>query len=490
MAMLRVTAALLLSFPGLRAQPLEERIAAVLRGSPVLARVHWGANVVDLENGDVVFDRNSNAWFIPASTQKLFSAALALVRLGPDHRMRTRVIGEGHMSNGVWHGDLVLVGDGDPTFCGPEFLGPLEPGSLGLPCLDSLAAHVAERGVSRVAGRIIGDDSAFLWEPYPEGWVESDLLWDYGAPVSALTLHRNTAYVRIRPGAGASEAPTVTTFPAVGFFTIDARVRAAEAAGTNVRILGGPDPRTLLVNGVVPASGKGASFLVAIRDPAQYAAVALQQSLAGRGIPAEQPAGVRHAIPPLATLAPVPTGNEPLELAAYESPPLAETLSQVLKNSQNLYAELVLLAAAREGRRTIGRRQALEALLRFAKETGAEAEDLAVEDGSGLSRVALATPKALTLLLAYMDRSEYARLWRELLSEGGVDGTLRNRFRGLTDARVQAKTGTMTQVGALAGYLTTTGGKRLAFSLMVNNANLPASVVRQFIDTIVVELIR
>ena len=489
MAMLKAAAALLICFWSLAAQDLENRIAGIVRSFPSITRVYWGASVVDLESGEEVFGRNTDGWFIPASTQKLFSAALAFHKLGPDHRMRTRVVGEGQLSAGVWHGDLVLVGDGDPTLCGPEFTGPLEAGSSGLPCLDSLAAHVAGKGVQRVTGRIIGDDSAFLWEPYPEGWGESDLLWDYAAPVSALTLHRNMVYVRVKPGAAPAEPATVETFPAVGFFAVDARVRTI-AGGTNVKVIQGRDDRTLLVNGVVSVAAKGAGYPVAIRDPAQFAAMAFQQSLARRGILAGQSAGVRHAFPPLASVVPSQAANEAVELAAYESPPLVQVLPHVLKNSQNLYAELALLAAARDGKRTISRRQALQALLRFAQEIGVGEEDLALEDGSGLSRMTLMAPRALTSLLAYMDRSEHAEVWRALLPEGGVDGTLRNRFRGILEAKVQAKTGTMTQVGALAGYISTTRGRRLAFSLLVNNANLPASVVRQFIDTIVVELIQ
>src|SRR5205807_9941301 len=171
-----------------RAKDLTGKINALLN-QPDAARAFWGIDIVSLASGQPLYEQNADKLFTPASNKKLFTTATALALLGPDYRYRTTVESAGALdSRGELHGDLKLVGRGDPNLSGRvlPYLQKTQRTTPHLLLLEQLAEQVAQHGVKQIDGDVVGDDSFFAFERYPDGWSQDDLMWDYGAGVSAL----------------------------------------------------------------------------------------------------------------------------------------------------------------------------------------------------------------------------------------------------------------------------------------------------------------
>jgi D-alanyl-D-alanine carboxypeptidase/D-alanyl-D-alanine-endopeptidase (penicillin-binding protein 4) len=475
------------------AAPLAKRLDSILQSTPSAARSHWGVMVVDLQNGRTIYAKNFKHHFVPASNTKLFSTALALERLGPDHRMVTRVASTAPPSNGAIDGDLFLIGGGDPSLSGREY--PYQARSKPerhLEPIEKLAAAVASQGVQRIRGDIVGDDTAYVWAPYPLGWAMDDAVWEYGAPVSALIVNDNRLWLEVRPGRAAGEPAAVRFDPPLAYFSVDNRVQTDKNAP--IRIHRFPGSRELLLRGALAPGAAPYREALAVDDPALFAAHVLYDALVRRGIAIDGRPVARHrwadAAPDLKRGQPEPPPSGWVEFARRESPPLAQLIQVVNKVSQNLHAEVLLRETARV-RRHIGSREAgLEELKEFLNELGVRSEDYAIYDGSGLSRLNLVTPETVVRLLRHMDRSRHREAWLASLPVGGEDGTLSGRFRGTAAAgRVHAKTGSLTHVAALAGYIERPNGQRLAFSVFANNSQAPGGEIRQVIDRFVAALL-
>jgi serine-type D-Ala-D-Ala carboxypeptidase/endopeptidase (penicillin-binding protein 4) len=472
------------------ATPLEERIDALLDSSAGARHAFWGIRIVRVESGEVLYEKNPDRFFIPASNTKLFTTALALERLGPDYRFRTAVAGPSPDSAGTVRGDLIFIGGGDPTMSGREY--PFRKDARAgdpMRAIEELAEQLAARGVQRVEGDIAGDDTAYVWEPYPEGWAQDDGVWEYGAPVSALTFNDNAMTLRVKPGPEAGEPARLQLTPEAGYFAIDNRVATTTGGEREIRIERAPGSRQLRVWGSLPAKDRGYSVLVAADDPALYAATALREALIRRGVAVSGKAIARHRpaneVPNLKMGGEGPARVAGGELAFRESPPLAEILRVIDKVSQNLHAEIVLREVGR-ARRNLGSRQAgIEEMREFLRPAGIANDEYNLEDGSGLSRLNLVTPAAVTKLLLAMSRSPHAEVWASLLPVGGEDGTLSDRFKGARDGvRVRAKTGTLSHASALSGYVDSRSHGTIAFSVLVNNYNAPSREIRAVIDRI------
>ena len=471
------------------AQTLAKRVDAILASGRAASRSSWGIKVVELATGKTLYDRNGSHWFVPASNTKLFSTSLALTRLGPDYRFHTTVRATSEPDgSGRIAGDVVLAGSGDPTLSSRTIPyvkdDPQRFGGNPLAALEELADQVAARGVRLVEGSVVGDDTRYVWEPYPDGWSADDPLWEYGAPVSALTINDNCFQLTLHPGAGSGDPVSLSMVPPLEHYIIHNLVRTAPAE--RIRISRELGSRELVLRGALPPSGAPYSTILAIDDPALYAARALTLALVRRGITVRGEPHARHreASEPESPAAGV-------ELARRSSPPLVETLRIVDKVSQNLEAELVLRAAGYE-RRTEGTRQAaIEELKAFLEEAGALKDGQFFEDASGLSRLNLISPDTITRLLVYMHKSSNRDAWLSLLPVGGEDGTLASRFAGASQARnIRAKTGSLTHVNCLSGYVESRRRGRLAFSIMVNNSNAPSAEIRGVIDKIALILVQ
>jgi D-alanyl-D-alanine carboxypeptidase/D-alanyl-D-alanine-endopeptidase (penicillin-binding protein 4) len=477
----------------LSAAGLPEAIQKLIDSSPAARTAFWGIQIVDLATGRNLYELNPDHFFVPASNTKLFSTSLALTRLGPGYTFQTRVLADSLPDDGGRiRGNVRLVGGGDPNLSGrgvPYRMGPATGNPLA--AIEDLADQMVARGVKRIEGDIVGDDTWYVWEPYAAGWAIDDPQSDDGPPVSALTLNDNTIALSIRPGAGVGQPAALTLNPPMEFYRIENRVRTVAVGGERrIRFKRIPGSLDAQLWGTIPLRDRSQEMLLGVEDPAQYAAQALRQALGDRGVAVAGRAVARHAFPDeiaditQATPAAV-TEVSGTELARRVSAPLIEDLRITAKVSQNLHAELALRAVAR-ARRNLGSFQAGEEELKaFLTEIGVDPGAYNILDGSGLTRLNLVTPAAVVKLLRYMFESPARDNWLSLLPVGGQDGTLSSRFGETAAAgRVHAKTGSLSHVSALSGYVQRTDGSWVAFSILVNNHNGRAAEVRGVMDRI------
>ncbi len=458
---------------------LEHRIDALADASRPAGHGFIGISVLELAGGKTIYKRNDDRLFLPASNMKLFTSAVALLRLGPEHRFTTQVTREAS-------GDLVISGSGDPSLSGRVF--PYQKDAAagpGLKAIEDLADQVVASGVMRVDGDIVADDRLYPWAPYAPSWTQDDALREFGAPVSALTVNDNAIALILRPGARAGDPAELAIEPALEYYSIDQRVMTvARGSEAKIRIARQAGSRQILVWGSIPAGHAAIVEPLAVDDPALYAAYALHDALTRRGVSITGSAVARHR---LATEDYAPP--EGVVAASRTSPPLIELLQVMEKVSQNLFAELMLREVGRTQRHVATREAGLEELDAMIVEMGGTKDEARLEDGSGLSRNALVTPRLMTRLLAYLYGGKYREEWVSLLPVGGEDGTLRRRLCCVADGLgIRAKTGSLSRALALSGYADSKTRGRLAFSILVNDFSTPLAEVRQWIDKIATAL--
>jgi D-alanyl-D-alanine carboxypeptidase/D-alanyl-D-alanine-endopeptidase (penicillin-binding protein 4) len=455
----------------------------------------WGLKIVSLDTEKTIFEHNPQKYFNPASNAKLYSAALALARLGTDFRIRTSFYSNARPdTSGTLKADLIVYGRGDPTMAarlnGGEYLKGFDP----------LIAQLVSAGVRRIEGDLVGDESYFAGPPLGSGWEWDDLQAYYGAEVSALTIDDNAVDLFVKPAERVGMPCRITTGPPTSFVTLINRTQTGPK-GTETRIVVyRPVGENLIyVSGRLAIdSNNGYYSSVAVHNPAGLFVSLLKDALASRGIVVTGRTRVldwkyREVTPIDLT--------KLIELGSVDSMPLGDIVRETLKPSQNLYAQLLLLQVGNRGRQgatVIGTRvqdpsspasaaakmdsltlpndgrtdeeAGVELMQEFLSKIGVRKGDVLLEEGSGLSRRDVITPEATVALLSYMSRSPWAELYRNALPIAGVDGTLQNRMKGTAAAgNVRAKTGTLRYVYSLSGYVTTAAGERLAFSIMLNN---------------------
>ncbi len=513
---------------------LEEQIRALV-AEPAVVRAHWGVMVTAMD-GAPLASVDAGQLFQPASNAKLYTTAAAMALLGPGATAETRVIGRGTLAGGTLTGDLVLVGAGDANFAvddvpyvptavmkarreaearagSPEAAAKAEREAHPLRQMETLADGIVKAGVKTVTGDVVGDDTLFAAEPYPEAWGIDDMVWGYGAPVSALSVHDNQVVVRVRPGAAAGDPGAVVMEAGLpAWFSVESSgLRTGPAkSGTHVGVDRAVGSRELRVWGTIAVDAKEDVEEVAIDEPAEFAARALKEMLAARGVTVSGEAKARHRLPvgtrgfqevartPLGaavgatqgTGAALPVGDQ--VLATVRSPELVDDEVLTNKVSQNLHAELLLERLGVE----FGASDAVDAGSRvegarvvrsFLERAGVDRDDVVFFDGSGLSTHDLVTPRATATLLRYAATQPWFAAWKATLPVGGEDGSLASRFaKPPLAGHVFAKTGTLGEARALSGYLQCASGRTVVFSIMVDNhAPGGGGVDREAMDRIV-----
>jgi D-alanyl-D-alanine carboxypeptidase/D-alanyl-D-alanine-endopeptidase (penicillin-binding protein 4) len=449
----------------------------------------WGVLVTDAATGEVLYSRNAAGYFMPASNAKLFTTAAALAALGPDYRVRTTVTSTGTPDDhGVLNGDLVLIGRGDANLSNRKFPYGKKEERDGPPekVLAEFADSIVMRGVKEISGDVVADDSMFQHEKFPSGWLVDDILWSYGAAVSAIAVNDNTFSLELRPGGNEGEPARYEAGLAADFYGVENLVRTG-ARGSEEKLAVARDPgsRMLHLSGTMPLDAQMRRLTIAIEDPAEFAASLLARLLAARGVKIDGQPRARHAGDP-------PHGVEPPQtiLAEHNSVPLSDEMRLTNKNSENLHAELLLLLAAHEKAGAANYEDALKFESDFFRSAGIADGDVVLSDGSGLSRKDLVTPRAVVQLLRYAATQPWGELYRSTLPVAGEDGTLSDRMKNKPAAgRVVAKTGTIGHGNTLSGYATTVRGEGLLFSILGNNNNLHAQDANKVIDAICVAMV-
>ena len=454
---------------------LRADLSTVFNG-PVMAHATWGVHVRSLDHGDTLFAHNAGKLMMPASNQKILTVAAAAETLGWDHTFTTVLETTAPVQDGVLMGDLLVRGGGDPTIS--------SRGRRDQHVFDEWAAALKTAGITRIEGRIVGDDQAFEDQGVGPGWSWDYLEAGYAAPVGALQFNDNTADLRVVPGVAAGEAAVFWIQPGHGFTIVNhVRTVAMPAGGLRgtVSVERRIDRPEIQLTGMIPLGAEPISRTIAVLNPTLFFAQAVKDALIARGITVTGDAVDNDDLPQ--DLRPQP-GTTRRELVATRSAPLREVAAVLMKVSQNQYAETLLKAvgAARGGlaTTTAGRRAAAQTFRAW----GIPDDSYSMSDGSGLSRYNYVSASALTTILARMHQDPRHRdAFIATLPVAGVDGTISTRMRrSRAEGNATAKTGSIANVRALSGYVKTRTGETLAFSILANDFVIPSTTVNWITD--------
>ena len=437
-------AACLLPLPT-RADALGDALDHIL-SIPALRGGITGAVVQRVGDGQILYTREADRRLMPASNRKLFTSAAALEVLGGRFTFKTDVLATSKPdAEGTLRGDICLRGVGD------SLLSPVD--------LDEMAKEVAGAGVKRVEGRVIGDGGVFQGSPYGEGWSWDDLPYYYAAQVAGLEVSRGILAVHVTAGVHVGDPVRVAVDQPTAYLPLVNTAATGDKTAADTCDISRPAGHNLLVvTGIVPVGGK-ADGVVTVEDPAHYAATVFRETLQRLGVQVTGPAmsGVR---PEAATVL----------LGSHVSIPLSLYIARMNKPSDNLLAESLVrtLGAVKGKAGTYGAGHTVETA--FFKTLGLDTDVINLADGSGLSRYDLVTPHVVADLLRAMHGKPDWQAYYASLPIAGVDGSLRGRMKGTAAANnVHAKTGSMSSVSSLSGYVTGKGGGLYAFSLIMNN---------------------
>ncbi len=431
---------------------------------PEFSRSRWGILIQPLSSTATLYSRDAQKYFIPASNVKLLTTAAALQKLGADFRIKTSVYsGE--------NGSLYVAGRGDPSITEAQ--------------LESLAQQLKRRGVDRV-NELIGDDSYFQGSAVNPNWEWEDAQSGYGAPINSLIFNQNAIELLLSPQELGQPLKVTFAEPKLAnqWQIQNNSVTVAQNESEFIEVGREFDRPAIRVSGQLKVGAESESAYVAVVNPANNFLQHFQQVLAAEGIP------VKQAIVASASR------NFNQELATVESPPLAQLVRETNRESNNLYAEVLLrllgkvtdkMPQQQEDTDEIGLKELKTALTQL----GVNPNSYILADGSGLSRHNLISPEALVQTLRFMANSPAASIYRQSLPIAGESGTLKNRFNSTPNRVIlQAKTGTLSGVSALSGYIEVPDYEPLVFSIIVNQSGLSAASMRSATDEIVLLLNR
>jgi D-alanyl-D-alanine carboxypeptidase/D-alanyl-D-alanine-endopeptidase (penicillin-binding protein 4) len=447
--------------------------------NPALAHGIWGVTVRSMRTHETLYARNGEKLLMPASTMKIVTLAAAAARLGWEFTYRTTLSAAGAIEEGTLRGDLVVVGSGDPG------IGTID--GTAAQVFGSWAQRLTQLGVRTIAGRIIGDDNAFEDLELGFGWSWDDLAEDYAAGVSALQYNENAVRVTVGPGpAEHDSAAVVVEPPGAGIEIVNAIRTAAREASTSIAARRLPGHQRLALEGIIAAGATPSVLTVSVDNPTLFFVQALRRALIAQGIDVRGEAVDIDDLPP---------GTAParrMEIVVHRSPPLSMLAVRLMKASQNQYAETFLKTIATADQPDVpatalaGRLAAQKIFASWGIDEGS----LIQRDGSGLSRYDYVTADALATILTHLYEDEKSREpFIASLPVAGEDGTLGGRMKGTSAGEnARAKTGSMSNVRALAGYVNAADGEPLAFAILANNFDSPPRLINDATDAIVVRL--
>jgi D-alanyl-D-alanine carboxypeptidase/D-alanyl-D-alanine-endopeptidase (penicillin-binding protein 4) len=412
--------------------------------------------VRDAASGDALYERDVDRRLNPASNMKLFSSAAAMDALGPGYRFGTDLLADGPVRGGTLMSDLYLRGGGDPTMLAEDYA--------------DLASSLAAAGVDRIQGDIVADDSFFDAVPLATAWSWDDEPFYYSAVTSALTVAPDTDYdsgtviVRTSPGDAAGSEPVVTLQPQTDAVRVENRATTGpEGSGTDLTVERQHGSDRVVVTGTIAADASSTSEWVTVADPTEYAGDVLARALSSEGVRIKGD---------------VEQGSTPEQarvLTTHRSMPLRELLTPFMKLSNNMHAEALVKTMGHEATGVGSWGAGLSVVRDYAQSLGVDTSTLRISDGSGLSRFDLLSADHIADLLTAVRAEPWFQTWYDALPVAGnpdrfTGGTLRSRMRDTPAAdNLHGKTGSMTSVTALSGYVTNADGRELVFSMVSNN---------------------
>jgi len=441
---------------------------------PSIGNALCGVAIKSLATGEIVYFRNARKAFVPGSNLKLFTTAAALQELGPLYQFHTDLYRDGNLEkNGILNGDLILLGTGDPSISAGFHQGN------SIAVFENFCDSLKRRGVKEISGRIIGDDNYFDDEILGAGWA-----WDYqsdyyAAQISALSLNDNCLDLLITPGDSAGALAGISTIPATDYVQIENKLITVPEGKTKINVHRIRKENKIICSGTIASDQKEVQEAVTVENPTLYSAFVFREMLERRGI------AVHGEATDIDDLHDFNYSRESTtRVAQYNSPPLREIITTTLKESKNLYAELLLRTLGKESTGVGNAAAGIKTTCKVLTGMGIDTTQISIKDGSGLSRKDFITPMSVVTLLTFMSRHSFAKIFYESLPIAGTDGTLQRRMLGTAAAgNVHAKTGTLDFVKALSGYVTSRDGEQFVFSILINNYKVSHSIANRIQDT-------
>lgn len=418
----------------------------------------WGVIVKSLRTGEVLYKRNADKLFIPASNMKLFTSAASLHLLGSDYVYETDIFSTGSLEKGVLLGDLIIQGSGDPTISNRFYEGSITK------IFEDWADTLKKKGIWVINGNVYGDDSSFDNIGYGRGWESAyESSW-FAAPSGSLSFNNNSIEIKIEP-TEINYPAKVSINPETKFVSLVSKVITVDEnseATLSVQRLRGTN--LVSITGTIKKDSNPVIENVSVSDPTMFFLTVLKEVFEQKGIVLKGRLGTLDSADKTIN----PDNMTPLY--THRSVPLRMIIKELNKNSNNFYAEQLLKTIGLEvyGYGTV--ENGVKACKDFFNTMGINPDNIVMADGSGLSRLNLVTPRQIVNLLSYMHKSEEFSKFYESLPIAGVDGTLIDRMKKTSaENNVRAKAGYNNNVSSLSGYLRTVSGEQLVFSIIVNN---------------------
>lgn len=435
---------------------LVQELNQLLNNDPILAGGLAGVSVRSADSGEIIYEHIADTRLRPASNMKLLTAASALSVLGEDYRFKTELLSNGNQRGSVHHGDIYIKGYGDPTLLQEDF--------------SEMAKKLKEKGIKIIKGQLIADDSWYDDERLSEDIIWNDESYYYGAQISALTASPNEDYdagsviVEVKPGKREGKQPEITLQPDNRYVKINNEAKTVSATEEkDIDIVREHGSNEITITGTMPLAATSSREWIAVWEPTQYALALLSDALAAEGIKLH--GGLTQGVAP----------RQAKVLFAQQSIPLSQLLIPFMKLSNNTHAEILIKEMGKvvkdEGSWDAG----LAVLADELKKWGVDEETTLLRDGSGISHVTLLPANELSQLLYEVQKEPWFDAYFLSLPEAGhtdrmVGGTLRNRMKNSpAEGQVYAKTGSISTVSSLSGYVDKQSGERYVFSIILNN---------------------
>ena len=433
----------------------------------------WGVMVKSLKTGEVLYKRNADKLFIPASNMKLFTSAAALLLLDSDFTYETNFYINGDVEKDVLKGDLIIQGSGDPTISNRFYEGTQTK------LFEDWADTLKAKGIWAITGNIYGDDSYFDNVGLGKGWMlEYESKW-YAAPSGALSFNDNSIEIKIEP-TEVNLPAKISIIPKTDYVQIVAKVVTVdENSDTSISVSRLRGTNLISVTGTIKKDSNPIIEHVSISAPTMFFLSVLREVFEKKGI------AVKGRVGGMDSAEKSIDSDNLTPIYTHRSVPLKTILRELNKNSNNFYAEQLLKTIGLEFYNYGTIENGVKACKDIFNSMGINSDNLVMADGSGLSRLDLVTPRQIVNLLSFMYKSDEYTNFYESLPIAGVDGTLIDRMKKTSaENNVHAKAGYNKNVSTLSGYLKTISGEQLVFSIMVNNYLAPPALANYIEDNV------